>query len=74
MYYLRKRVPSRFSGVTGVPTGIVKWSLGTKDTAEARRLWPNTLARWAAQEAEWERRSNQVEATPEVIAEIVATW
>lgn len=74
IYYLRKRVPSRFSGVAGVPAGIVKWSLGTKDGAEARRRWPDALARWAAQEAEWERRSNTVEATPEVIAEIVATW
>jgi integrase len=74
IYYLRKRVPSRFAGVAGVPTGIVKWSLGTKDSAEARRLWPEALARWAAQEAEWERRRNTVEATPKVIAQVVSTW
>ncbi len=74
IYYLRKRVPSRFAGVAGVPAGVIKWSLGTKDSAEARRLWPDALARWAAQEVEWERRRNTVEATPEVIAQVVSTW
>ena len=64
MYYLRKRVPSRFVGVAGVPAGPIKWSLGTKDSAEARRLWPDALARWATQEAEWDRLKNTVEASP----------
>ena len=74
MYYLRKRVPSRFVGVAGVPAGPIKWSLGTKDNAEARRLWPDALARWAAQEAEWDRLKNTVEATPAVIEQIISTW
>ena len=75
MYYLRRRrVPARFSGVPGVPSGIIKWSLETKETREAKRRWLDALAKWAAMEADWERKANVVEATDTVLSEIVSCW
>ncbi len=74
IYYLRRRVPARFSGVPGVPSGIVKWSLETKVSREARRHWPDALAKWAEMEAEWERKANMIEATDNVLPKIVSGW
>lgn len=74
IFYLRRRVPARFAGVASVPSGIIKWSLETKDAKEAKRKWPDALARWDAKEREWERQKNVVDATPEIAAQIAANW
>ncbi|WP_421989027.1 hypothetical protein [Roseococcus sp.] len=52
----------------------MKWTLETKDPAEVRDIWPATLAKWAAMQAEWHRLANAVSVTPERADEIAATW
>jgi integrase len=74
VYYFRRRVPARFTGVEGVPAGIIKWSLSTKEPKEAKRLWPEALAKWEAMEQGWERLANSITVTPGVAEEVAAAW
>lgn len=74
MFYLRRRVPARYAGIHGVPSGLIKWSLHTKDPKEARRVWPEALAKWNDMEREWERRVSVEAITPERANHIAAAW
>ena len=74
MVILRRRVPRRYLAVADQAGGIVKISTGHKDERAAMREWPNVLRRYAEMEAEWERRLNVVDLTPERAKEIAAHW
>jgi hypothetical protein len=74
IYYLRRRVPTRFLAVADQRSGIVKISLETPDPAEAEKQWPAALNKWAALLAEWERRLRAEVLTPERAKEVAAGW
>lgn len=74
IYYLRRRVPARFLAVADQRSGIVKISLETAERAEAMRRWPDALRKWAALEAEWQRRLAAEGLTPERAKEVPAGW
>jgi integrase len=71
-YKLRRRVPKRYVPVAG--DRLIKHSLHTKDAAEARRRWPNALAWWDAQEAEWERQLSVVELDEAGADALIEKW
>jgi integrase len=74
IWLLRKRVPARYLSVAGQRSGFVKISTRTKDDREARRVWPDVMARYKDMEAEWERKLSAVALTPDRAAVIVAGW
>ena len=74
MLMLRRRVPRRYLPVADQAGGIVKITTGQKDGRAAAREWPRILTQWASLEAEWERRLNVVDLTPERAAEVAAHW
>ena len=71
---LRKRIPTRYQGVSGHRGSTIKFSAGTADRKEAERRLPDLLERWAEQQAEWERKLNVVTLTPERALQIGARW
>ncbi len=73
-FFLRKRVPTKYLVVAGVPSGIVSIPLNTKDEAEAKSRCPEAWKQWETMLAEWERQLNAVVITPEKALEIVALW
>lgn len=74
IYYLRRRVPTRFLAVADQRSGIVKISLETADRKEAQARWQDALGKWAALLAEWERRLRAEVLTPERAKEVAAGW
>ena len=72
MFYFRQRVPRDLVKAAG--KDIVKWTLGTKDPEEVRRIWPGTLAKWAAMQAEWRRKARAVPVNREEARRIAAGW
>ncbi len=69
--YFRKRIPARFTPVSGMSSGIIKISLGTADRKAIAKPWAEAQAKYAALEADWVRRLDTVNLTP---AEIAARW
>lgn len=72
IYKLRRRVPKRYFSVAG--DRLIKFSLQTKDPAEARRKWPLALEWWSRQEAEWENALSVVELDEDAVRRIVDQW
>lgn len=72
VYYFRQRVPRDLVAAAGKDT--VKWTLGTKDPEEVRRVWPETLAKWAGMLAEWRRKARAVSVNREEARRIAAGW
>jgi integrase len=74
IWKLRKRVPTRLRAVAGIAGGVVKLTTGTADRAEATRRWPDILQRYAAMEAEWERKAHARPITGADAERIAASW
>lgn len=70
--WFRAKVPSALRSTAGKQE--VTWTLGTKDTAEAMRCWPDALRKWQSMCAEWERMAKRETLTKERAREIAATW
>ncbi len=79
VYYCRVRIPAAVHGQVfkpGNPKPLTEWreTLGTKDPAEARRLFPAAKARAEAAFREAAKRANAVAVTDVLAAEMTARW
>lgn len=72
MFYFRQRVPRDLVAAAGKDT--VKWTLGTKDPEEVRRIWPDQLLKWEGMRAEWQRQANAEAVSPARANEIAKRW
>lgn len=71
-YYLRKRVPRELAKIAG--KAEVRIPLNTSDREEAKRAFPDALARLQAMQEEWRRKLNIKTLDATGAALIVSTW
>ena len=74
IWQLRKRIPTHLRAASGRTGDTVKISTGTADRAQAIRVWPDVLRRYADMEADWARKANVVDLTSDRARELAARW